>query len=102
MSNRNRKLPPVHPGEILREDLMGPLDLNVPALARDLKIPASRLRDIIKGRRAISTDTALRLGRYFGSTAQFWMNLQATYDLEKAMTSTIAKIKRDVQPRKAA
>ena len=93
---------PVHPGEILREDLMMPLGLTISGLARDLKVPGSRLRDIINARRGITSDTALRLARYFGNTPQFWMNLQSAYDLETAISSKAETIERDVQPRKAA
>jgi addiction module HigA family antidote len=102
MPTKKRKMPPVHPGEILREDLMTPLGLSMSGLARDLKVPESRLRDIINGCRGISTDTALRLARYFGNTPQFWMNLQSAYDLEVAIRLTAEKIERDVHPRKAA
>ena len=102
MPNKNRPMPPVHPGEILREDLMKPLGLSTAGLARDLKVPSARIRDIVNGRRGINTDTALRLARYFGNSAQFWMNLQAGYDLEVAMISSAEKIERDVHPRKAA
>jgi antitoxin HigA-1 len=102
MPRKKIQLPPVHPGEILREDLMKPLGLSTNRLARDLSVPATRISEILNGRRGISTDTALRLARYFGSTPQFWLNLQAAYDLNVAMSSSAAKITRDVRPLKAA
>ena len=75
---------PIHPGEILREEFMIPLGLSANALAIALRVPAPRINDIVRERRAISADTALRLARYFGTTAQFWLNLQSTYDLKQA------------------
>lgn len=102
MPKRKRELAPVHPGEILREDLMKPLGLTINRLARDLRVPVTRISEIVNRRRSITTDTALRLARYFGSTPQFWMNLQATYDLNVALTSSADKITRDVHPLKAA
>lgn len=102
MPKRKRQLPPVHPGEILREDLMKPLGLSTNRLARDLRVPVTRISEIVNGRRGITTDTALRLARYFGSTPQFWMNLQAAYDLNVAVRSSADRITRDVHPLKAA
>ena len=102
MSKKNRQLPPVHPGEILREDLMKPFGLSASRLARDLRVPVTRISEIVNGRRGITTDTALRLARYFGSTPQFWMNLQAAYDLAVAVSSSADKITRDVRPLQAA
>ena len=81
MSKKNRQMSPVHPGEILREDLMRPLGLSVNGLARELKVPVTRISEIVNGRRALNADTALRLSRYFGSTPEFWIDLQAAYDL---------------------
>jgi antitoxin HigA-1 len=77
-------LPPVHPGEHLREDFMAPLRLSAYRLAQDICVPTTRIQAIITGRRGITGDTALRLGRYFGTTPEFWMNLQRDYELEKA------------------
>jgi len=89
----------IHPGEVLKEEFMKPLSLTAYRLAKDLHVPAPRMNDIVRGKRAISADTAIRLGIYFGLPAQFWMNLQSEYDLRLAWTSTgIAK----VSPRKAA
>jgi addiction module HigA family antidote len=97
-----RRLPPVHPGEVLREDLMKPLGLSINGLARDLRVPVTRMSEIVNGRRSITADTALRLARYFSMTAQFWMNLQAAHDLDVAMRESANRIKRDVHPREAA
>ncbi len=82
--SKERLLPPIHPGEILTEEFMKPLGLSMNRVARDLRVPVTRIEDIVHGRRSITSDTALRLARYFGSTAQFWMNLQISYDLEVA------------------
>ena len=101
MAKSNNKLPPVHPGEILSEDLMQPLVINTSDLARALKIPAVRLREIVNGRRSIDANVALRLARYFGSTPEFWLNLQAAHDLRVA-NELSARIAKEVRPRKAA
>jgi antitoxin HigA-1 len=101
MSKRSRSLPPVHPGEILREDLMGPFGLSINRLARDLRVPVTRVSEIVNGRRSITADTALRLARYFGNSPQFWLNLQAAYDLEVAARLSVEQIERDVHPREA-
>ena len=76
------KLPPVHPGEILQEDFLIPLEISQYRLAKDISVPARRINEIVHGKRAISADTALRLSRYFGSSERLWLNLQARYDLE--------------------
>ena len=102
MAKSARQLPPVHPGEILREDLMKPLGLSINRLARDLRVPVTRISEIVNGRRGISADTALRLARYFDSTARFWLNLQTAYDLEVAARASAERIKRDVHPHAAA
>lgn len=75
---------PVHPGEVLREDYLKPMDLSANALARHLHVPASRVNDIVLERRGVSADTALRLSRFFGGDAQSWLNLQTAYDLRTA------------------
>lgn len=80
----SRKLPPIHPGEILREEFMRPLGLSSNALANAIGVTAARVNEIVRERRGISADTALRLARYFGTDAQSWMNLQQRYDLECA------------------
>ena len=92
-----RRLPTVHPGEILLDAFLN----SVYALAIAIKIPRSRANDIVRGRRAVTTDTALRLGRYFGTTAAFWINLQAHYDLDVADRGLRATIEREVKPRAA-
>ena len=102
MAKRERRLPPIHPGEILREELMRPLNLSASRLARDLRVPVTRINDVVRGRRAITGDTALRLARYFGTTARFWINLQAAYELEVAERKALASIEQEVLPRKAA
>lgn len=77
-----RKMPPVHPGEILSEEFLKPIDISQYRLAVDISVPPRRINEIVHGKRAISADTALRLARYFGNSESFWMNLQARYDLE--------------------
>ncbi len=102
MARTNAILPPVHPGEILREDLMQPLEISINRLARDLRVPVTRISEIVNCRRGISADTALRLGRYFVNTPEFWMNLQTAYDLEVAERESKREIERDVHPREVA
>ncbi len=102
MQTKERRLPPVHPGEILREDLLKPLGISINRLGRDLRVPVTRMSEIVNGRRGISADTALRLARYFGTTAEFWMNLQAAHDLDTAQRVSASRIARDVSPREAA
>lgn len=96
----NKKvLPPVHPGETLLEDLMKPLGLSQNKLATALGVDPRRINEIVTGRRSITGDTALRLARYFGTSPEFWMNLQARYDLEVAKDKKLAEIQRTVKPR---
>ncbi len=102
MPKKNRRMSPIHPGEILREDLMEPLGLTVSSLARELKISPNKMSKIVNGRHAINADAALRLSRYFGSTPEFWINLQAAYDLRVTIHSSASRIEREVRPRKAA
>tara|TARA_R110002096_G_scaffold140859_4_gene295511 strand:+ start:108 stop:446 length:339 start_codon:yes stop_codon:yes gene_type:complete len=78
----------LHPGEVLREEFMDPLDISINGLARSLNVPVSRISAIVNEKRAISPDTALMLAKYFGTSAQFWVNLQTTYDLKKAEKET--------------
>ena len=92
------KLPPIHPGEILREDFMKPLGLSMNRLALDLRVPVTRIAEIVHERRGITPDTALRLGRYFNTSARFWLNLQAAYDLEVAREESQREIEHQVQP----
>ena len=96
-----RKLPPVHPGEILRDEFLEPLGLSVYRAAQALKVSSPRLNEIVLGRRGVTTDTALRLGRYFGTTPRFWINLQTHYDLEVAERTLRRQIEREVQPLRA-
>lgn len=96
-----RRLPPVHPGEILRDEFLTPLGMSVYVLALALKVPRSRVNDIVLGRRAMTTDTAMRLARYFGTSPEFWINLQARYDLDVAGRSVRRRIEREVRPRAA-
>lgn len=93
--------PPVHPGEVLREDFLKPLGMNQYALAQALGVPEMRISAIVNAKRGISPDTALRLGRYFGTTPEFWLGMQSTYDLERARDRTGAEIDAAVKPRAA-
>jgi antitoxin HigA-1 len=93
---------PPHPGETLKEEYLVPLGMSVNALAKELGIGAARLNEIVLGRRGVSADTALRLARYFGTTPEFWLNLQAFYDLRIAQRKAGRTIERTVQPRQAA
>src|SRR5438477_4367328 len=95
---KTNKLPPIHPGEILREEFMKPHDLSQNALARALGVPPRRINEIVQEKRAISADTALRLGRFFGTTAEMWAGLQADYDLRLARYQKQRQIERDVEP----
>jgi addiction module HigA family antidote len=99
---RAKKLPPLHPGEVLYEDFVVPTGISIHRLAMDLRVPANRMAEIVKGQRAISADTALRLARYLGTSAEFWLGLQSDYDLEKAKDELAHKIEREVRPRKRA
>lgn len=87
---------PIHPGEVLREDFLKELGMSANALAKALSVPAPRINDIVRERRGVSADTALRLARYFDSSPQFWLNLQAAYDLRLAEIASGKQIKREV------
>jgi len=89
---------PVHPGEILREDYLAPLGMTANALAKALNVPAARIHDIVRERRAVTADTAMRLARYFGGDARSWLNLQAAYDLCVAEIQNAKRIKREIAP----
>jgi addiction module HigA family antidote len=89
-------LAPIHPGEVLAEDFMAPRSLTANALALALRVPANRISDIVRGKRGITAETALRLGRFFDVTPQFWMNLQSRYDLEIARDAYGKAVERDV------
>lgn len=93
----DKKLAPIHPGEILREEFLVPLQMTPHALSLALQIPATRINDIVRERRAITTDTALRLARYFGNTAEFWMGLQVDYDMaiaRRSLRDALSRIQR--------
>lgn len=92
----------VHPGEILNEEFLKPLNISANALALALRVPSNRIYAIIDGQRSISADTALRLGRYFGMSAEFWINLQAHYDLETAKEESGQETEEQLRPRSAA
>lgn len=96
-----RRIAPTHPGEILRDDFLAPMGVSVYALANAIKVPRSRVNDVVLGRRAITADTALRLARYFATTPEFWVNLQAHYDLEIAKDSSRKRIEKEVAPHAA-
>lgn len=100
--NPTNKMRPIHPGEVLREEFLLPLGLSAHALAMELKVPAPRINDIVRERRSVTPDTALRLARYFGTTPQFWMNLQASFDLKTAELTLGPKIAAEVRLRQAA
>jgi addiction module HigA family antidote len=94
-------LPLSTPGDILREEFMGPFGMSANALAAALKVPTNRITSILNGTRAITADTALRLARYFGTTAEFWLNLQKNYELRVAKREAGMRIEQEVQPRVA-
>lgn len=95
---KKRNIPPIHPGEILLEEFMKPLEISQYKLAKDLHVSPMRISEIINGKRSITADTAIRLGRYFKMEAKFWINLQASYDLEKAMIETGHEIYEQINP----
>jgi len=92
---------PIHPGEVLRIEFLEPLGMSVYALAAALRLPRTRLNDVVLGRRAITADTALRLARYFGTSPQFWVNLQTGHDLAEAKAKAGELIEREISPRAA-
>ena len=100
MAEAKNRLPAVHPGGILREDVLVPLGLSANGLARELRVPVTRINEILHGRRSITADTALRLAHYLGTTAQFWMNLQASYDLKMTQRERGKEIAREVSARR--
>ena len=97
-----RKFDPVHPGVVLAEDFLKGKDISQYRLAKSIAVPPRRINEIVQGKRAITVDTALRLGRFFGMEAQFWMNLQAHYDLEVAKDAIAGRLEREVVVLKAA
>ena len=98
----SQRLPPVHPGEILLEEYLKPLGISQNQLGRDLNVPAQRVNEIVRGQRAITVDTALRLARYFHTSPRFWLNLQSRYDLEVAQeTRLVEQVIKEVREREA-
>lgn len=95
-------LPNVHPGEVLREEFLGPFGLSQNRLARELRVPPRRVNEIVLGKRAVTADTALRLARYFGTSERFWLGLQLDYDLEEARDRLGERLEKEVHPRQAA
>ena len=98
----NNKMRYIHPGEILREEFLVPLGMTAHALALELKVPAPRINEIVRERRSVTPETALRLARYFGTTPQFWLNLQTSYDLKNVEKAAGPKIVREVHSRMVA
>ena len=92
-----KKLPPIHPGEVLLEDFMKPLGLSQYRVAKDIGVPPLRINQIVHGKRSITADTAMRVARYFGTSAAVWLRLQARYDLEVAEVGMAKRIKREVK-----
>lgn len=96
-----KRLPPIHPGEVVREEFLKPMNLSAHQLALALRVPATRINEIVNQRRGITADTAMRLARYFGTTAKFWINLQAAYDLDLAEDRFREAVDCQVLPRSA-
>ena len=97
-----KKLDPIHPGEILAEEFLAPLEISQYRLAKDISVPARRINEIVQGKRGVSADTALRLSRYFGTSERFWINLQSHYDLELQKDKLGPRLKREVVALKRA
>ena len=102
MAKKTKPLDPIHPGEILNEEFMKPLGISINRLARDLHVPPNRIHSIVHGNRAITADTALRLGIYFGVTPELWLNLQSEYDLRITRRKAGGEIAKTVRKREAA
>jgi len=98
---KNKKLPPIHPGEILKEEFLEPMGISQYRLAKDISVPPRRINEIVHGKRAITADTALRLGRFFTMSAQFWLNLQTRYDLEVTEDQLEKRLDNEVHSLKA-
>ena len=94
---RTKKMPPVHPGEILMEEFLTPMGISQYRLSRDISVPPRRINEIVHGNRSVTADTALRLGRYFGVSPQFWLNLQAHFDLEQQLDKLGDRLEQEVQ-----
>jgi antitoxin HigA-1 len=93
-----RRIPPVHPGEVLLEDFLKPMGISQYRLAKSIGVPVQRIHDLVHGRRAMTADSALRLARFFAMEAQFWMNLQTRYDLERADDDLAGRLDREIEP----
>jgi len=93
---RRKKLPPIHPGEILQEEFLEPMGVSQYRLAKDTSVPARRINEIVRGQRSITADTALRLSRYFGTSERFWLNLQGRFDLETEKDRLGNRLEREV------
>ncbi|CAB1055808.1 Antitoxin HigA [Olavius sp. associated proteobacterium Delta 1] len=94
---KNKKLPPIHPGEILIEEFLKPMGISQYRIAKDISVPPRRINEIVHGKRSISADTALRLGRFFGMPPQFWLNLQTRFDLEVTEDLLAERLEKEVQ-----
>ena len=97
----DKEFPPIHPGEILMEEFLEPMEISQYRLAKDISVPPRRINEIVHGKRAITADTALRLGRYFGMSAHFWLNLQTRYDLERTEDYLSHRLEDEVHVRRA-
>src|SRR3972149_1324570 len=97
--NKTKKLPNVHPGEVLLEEFLEPMGISQNRLARAIGVPPRRVNEIVLGKRSITPDTALRLSRFFGTSSRFWLGLQMDYDLEETERAEAARINREVRPR---
>ena len=102
MTKESRRRQPVHPGKVLKLDLLVPIGMSINRLAKELHVPANRLSQIVQGKRGITADTSLRLARYFGFTPEYWLNMQAYYDLEITRRKSTRNIEREIKPREAA
>jgi antitoxin HigA-1 len=102
MAKKAKYRAPIHPGAILKVDLLDPLQISINRLAKELCVPANRLSQIIRGKRAITPDTSLRLARYFGFTPEYWLNMQLHYDLETTRRLSMQTIEKQIRPREAA
>ncbi|MCL7944677.1 HigA family addiction module antitoxin [Marinobacter sp. ATCH36] len=89
---------PIHPGEIIREEYLAPLEMSVNALSKALHVPATRMNEIVRENRGVTADTAMRLARYFGTSERFWLNLQTEFELRRAQNSKAEQVAREVQP----
>lgn len=94
---RSKKMSPIHPGEILLEEFLKPMNISQYRISKDINVPARRINEIVQGKRGITANTALRLGHYFGMSPQFWINLQTHYDLEVESDKLAHKLKREVR-----